>query len=99
MDVIRTSLLTPLSVAFAIPLYVVLVNAFKSNREITANPLGISIDRLTLDNFVAALNNPDIDVWQAYWLTAVITFGSTVALIFLSSMLAYRVARSRRKWA
>ncbi len=75
---------------YLIPLYVALVNAFKSYEDIAKGPLALP-KYFNLDNFRLAFERTN--VWKLYANSFVITFGSLVILIFTSSMVAYVVAR------
>jgi raffinose/stachyose/melibiose transport system permease protein len=56
----RQLALLPFLLLALVPIYIMIVSAFKTNADIQSNPLGIPFDRLTLDNVVSALTDPQL---------------------------------------
>lgn len=84
-----------LSIAYAIPFFLVFVNSVKSYDEIVANPVAFPID-FTWDNFAKALEM--MRYWQALGNSLIITVFSVGALIIVSSMLAFYLQRNKNKF-
>lgn len=82
-------------VIYLIPLYVAVVNAFKSYEEIVKSPLSLP-HMPSLDNFRLAFEKTN--VFKLYSNSIVITLGSLAILIVTSSTLAYVVARRKNNF-
>lgn len=94
----RHVFLGALTATLAVPLYVLLVNAFKTKAAIESSPLSFPLTGLTLDNLRAALTDPDADIVTAYARTALITVTSVGLSVVLGSMASYVIARSTTRW-
>lgn len=84
-----------LSIAYAIPFFLVFINSVKPYDEIVENPVAFPIN-FTWDNFVAALDM--MRYWQALGNSLIITVFSVGALIIVSSMLAFYLQRNKNKF-
>ena len=85
-----------LAFLYAFPFIMVLVNAFKSRREVVNDPLGLP-QEFSWENFVEAAER--MEFWQALGNSVIVTALSLDALILTSSTLAYYLARSKSKSA
>jgi raffinose/stachyose/melibiose transport system permease protein len=85
-----------LSLVYAFPFFLVIVNSFKPKREILDNPLAFPIE-FTTDNFEQALKK--MDFFASLTNSVVITVFSVTALILVSSMLAYYLSRMHNKFS
>lgn len=85
-----------LSVAYVMPFFLVLVNSFKPKFEILDNPLAFPIE-FTWDNFEQAFQK--MNFFQSLTNSIIITVLSVGALILISSMLAYYLARNASKFS
>jgi raffinose/stachyose/melibiose transport system permease protein len=74
------------------PFYLMIVNAFKTNREIFQDVLGLPSEA-TVDNFIQAYI--DLNFLQALFNSTLITVVSIVVIIFFSSMAGYALARNK----
>ncbi|NOU88754.1 ABC transporter permease subunit [Paenibacillus sp. LMG 31460] len=94
----RIHLLFTLCITFVffLPLYLVLVNIFKENAAISANPLSFPV-QFTLDNLKAVLTRPDHLLYNSMWNSFVITILTLSVVIFSSSMVAYYLVRNDSK--
>lgn len=93
----RHAFLLPVSALFLVPFYIAIVNVFKTREDIFANPLGIPIARLTMDNLVRNLDSPHFNVGIAYG-TSLILSGLTVALVvLLGAAMSYVISRNRHR--
>lgn len=98
----RHVVLLLVTLAFAIPFWMVAVNGFKPKREVVRSPLAPpSPETFTLQNFEAALANPTFDLLYAYAFSALLAGLVVVLTIGLGSGLSYWIARRddrRARW-
>jgi len=93
----RHAFLLPVSALFLVPIYIAIVNVFKTREDIFANPIGIPVARLTLDNLVRNLDSPHFNVGIAYG-TSLVLSGLTVALVvLLGAAMSYVISRNRHR--
>jgi raffinose/stachyose/melibiose transport system permease protein len=85
-----------LSVAYFMPFFLVFVNSFKPIPEILDNPLALPIE-YTWDNFTQAMEK--MNFFLSLSNSIIITLFSVTALILVSSMLAYYLARTKTKFS
>ena len=103
---IKKILLTLLGIVIAVyilfPFYLVVLNAFKKQSAIVANPIsfaGASFSQL-INNLHSVVNNSNFRFWSAFGSSVVITVCSLVLLAVLGSMAAWVISRNnRKKWA
>jgi len=76
-----------------VPAYLLLVNSFKSQQDITLEPFGIPLGRLSVQYLVGALNSPDFSLARAYIVTALLAVGVNVLSLAVSGPAAYVIAR------
>jgi raffinose/stachyose/melibiose transport system permease protein len=98
----RFSWLRPLAVTFlgclfAVPLYVVLANAFKSGPDIAPNPISFPTPP-TLDNLTGVMTRSDNLFWASLTNSLVVTVLSVTLLTVLSAMLGHYLARTNSRW-
>jgi raffinose/stachyose/melibiose transport system permease protein len=86
---------TVLSVSYAMPFFLVLLNSFKPKPEILVNPLALPIE-FTWKNFELALKK--MNFFVSLTNSIIITVASVVALILISSMLAYYLSRTKNRF-
>ncbi|WP_314591863.1 carbohydrate ABC transporter permease [Paenibacillus terrigena] len=82
-----------ITLVFFLPLYLVLVNIFKENDKIMANPLSFPT-RFTLENLKGIITRPDHLLFTSMWNSVVITTISLLVIIISSSMVAYYLVRN-----
>mgnify|MGYP001354390780 CR=1 FL=1 len=80
-----------LALFISVPLYLVMINSFKSHQEIVTRPLALPTFSVGFDNITRAFER--MDIVRAYTTTLSIEAIAVVAGIFLSSLAAYAVAR------
>jgi raffinose/stachyose/melibiose transport system permease protein len=85
---------TILAFAYVFPFFLVFVNSLKLKYDILANPLSIPTS-ITWDNFQQALEK--MNFYRSLTNSIIITVLSVSLLIFFSSMLAYYLARTKKK--
>jgi len=80
---------------FALPLYLALVNVFKTEDQITRYPIALPAP-FTLENLQTVLTRPDGLLLNGLKNSLIITVGTVLAVVFLSSTLGYYIARSNK---
>lgn len=83
-------LLIILSIFCLFPFYVVVTNSFKSYQEIFENIFGLP-RAFTLDNYISAAEF--LDFAKLFRNSIIITVGSILGLVIISSMIAFRLVR------
>lgn len=78
---------------FAIPLYVAIVNAFKTNAQITASPAAPPAP-ITLDNFIRVFKSPSGYFWQGLLTSLGIVLPALLGTIIFGSLIGYYLARA-----
>jgi raffinose/stachyose/melibiose transport system permease protein len=77
--------------AFILPVYIAFASAFKSTKQILANPLALPAP-FTLDNIVTALQRPD-QLVQGGLANSVLVTGATIAIVVpLASALSFYIS-------
>lgn len=94
LNIIIAGITIGLALLFLLPLYVALVNAFKTYEEITKFPLALPLN-FNLDNMVKAFKEADIA--KLYWNSILITGVSVTLIIFLTSMSSFIIAKKNNK--
>ncbi|MFB9311004.1 raffinose/stachyose/melibiose transport system permease protein [Agromyces hippuratus] len=90
--------LAVVAVVMLVPLYVMIISAFKPQADILQNPLGFSPDSFTLEYLMNAVTSEKFNVIGAYGITLLFVLLVNVFCILLSAPAAYVIARGRRKW-
>lgn len=89
-----------LVIMFLIPLFLVLINASKTNNEIIQTPLAMPTSWSTLiTNIQNIMNNPNIGYSQALFNSVIITVFSLTGITIFSAMAAWVLLRTRTKLA
>lgn len=91
------SFLLLLSIVFLFPLYLVLINSFKSKFNIISEPFAFPNDDtfVGLENYINGINSSGII--GAFIRTAIITVGSVLAIVVFTSMTAWYITRVKTK--
>ena len=91
------SFLLLLSIVFLFPLYLVLINSFKSKFNIISEPFAFPNDDtfVGLENYINGINSSGI--LGAFIRTAIITVGSVLAIVVFTSMTAWYITRVKTK--
>ncbi len=91
------SLLLLLSLIFLFPLYLVLINSFKSKFNIISEPFAFpNKDTFVgLENYINGINSSGI--LEAFVRTLIITIGSVLAIVVFTSMTAWYITRVKSK--
>lgn len=90
--------LASLAVVMVVPMYIMIISAFKSEADVFANPLGLSPDSFTLEYLIKAATSERFNVLAAYGITLLFVLLVNVCCIVIASPAAYVIARGRRKW-
>lgn len=96
-DVIRHLALAVISVAWIIPLYVVVINAFKAQDAILSNPFAFSPTTISLQYLWRAIVNPDLNVLGSYGFTAILVALNMVFVVVFATPVSYLIARSIKR--
>ncbi len=91
------SFLLLLSVVFLFPLYLVVINSFKSKFNIISEPFAFPNENtfVGLENYINGINSSGIV--GAFIRTAIITIGSVLAIVVFTSMTAWYITRVKSK--
>ena len=96
LDIILKIFLVVLAVIFATPLYITLINIFKSTKEIAASPMSFPLPPI-IDNIVQVIKNPNVNLGEMYFNSLCITiFGASICIL-VSAMAGYYLARMKSK--
>ena len=90
------AMVTALCVVMLVPMYLLVVNAFKDQRDIISRPFSLSPGQFTLEHLVAAWNNPDFDIAFGYAVTIGLVICVNIVSIGVCAPAAYVIARSPR---
>ena len=89
-------LLILLAVVFAVPLYITVINIWKPTAAISANPIMPPIPP-TLENIKSVLNSPNVNLLEMYFNSICITLFGAGICMFVSSMAAYYLVRTKNR--
>jgi raffinose/stachyose/melibiose transport system permease protein len=85
---------------FMAPFIIVLINSSKDNSNIIRNPVGFPSDwSVLIKNIAAVINSPNMDYWNSFFSSALITVLSLISIVLFSSMAAWVLVRNRKKWS
>jgi raffinose/stachyose/melibiose transport system permease protein len=82
------------TVVMILPLYITVINSFKSTESISKN--AFSLFPLTLENFIYAFTSPNINIYRMYFNSVLITLFSVIFVIIFSSMAGFYLARATK---
>lgn len=91
-DFVLKVLLVITVIAFAVPLYISFINAFKTTESIIRSPF--SPTHITLENIRLAIVNPYVSILGMYKNSLTITICSLCTIMAISPMGAYYIART-----
>ncbi len=80
-------------VVYTAPLYIAVINAFKTNDQIAKSPVELPAP-FTLENIIDVFANPDSDLIGTLLRTVLVTGSSVVLIVLLGSMLGYYIGRN-----
>ena len=79
--------------SYALPLYIAIVNTFKTNRQIATSPISLP-EPFTFNNVANVLSNSDSDIIGTLLRTILVTGSSVILIVLLGSMLGYYIGRN-----
>lgn len=82
---------------FALPLYLALVNVFKTEDQIQYQPIALPAP-FTLENLVSALTRPDNLLFEGLKNSLLITTITVIILVIFSSAIGFYIARSNKRY-
>lgn len=82
---------------FALPLYLAIVNVFKTNDQIQYQPMAFPAPA-TLENIQSVITRPDNLLFEGLKNSFLITAVTVIILVFFSSSIGYYIARSKNRY-
>ncbi|MFD7871689.1 carbohydrate ABC transporter permease [Microbacterium sp. NPDC059771] len=98
VSAIRWIVLGVVAVTMLIPMYTMVINAFKPQAEIIENPLLITPQMFTFEYLWEAITSSKFNVIAAYGITLLFVVLVNLCCIALAAPVAYVIARGRSKW-
>ena len=86
-----------MSFVFLVPFYITFVNAFKVQKDIVSDPLGIPFARLTLANLLRNLNSTSFNLGIGYGTSLFLAATTVFLVVIAASACAYVLSRNRRQ--
>ncbi len=98
INILLFILLLALSVAFLMPVFIVLINSFKSKFSISQSPFILPNEEtfVGLENYVSGIS--DIGFLSAFFWSLFITVFSVAAIVIFTSMTAWYIVRVKTKF-
>lgn len=96
--VTRTLVLVIIGLLMAVPLYLLVTNAFKSQQDIIGSPFTYPANGFSLEYLGAAINSPDFNVVRSYAVTAGFAVAVNVISLAVTGPAAYVIARGARRF-
>jgi raffinose/stachyose/melibiose transport system permease protein len=93
----RHVVLVIVSVGWLVPMYLMVINAFKPQRDILAAPFSIPFGALTTRFIRLALDGSSFNILHAYGSTALFVVLDDIFVVLLCGPLAYVIARGMRR--
>jgi raffinose/stachyose/melibiose transport system permease protein len=81
-----------ITVIFALPLYLAVVNVFKTLEQIRIRPVALPAP-FTLDNIIVVLNRPDNLLFEGLKYSLIITVSTVFFVVLFSSAIGFYIAR------
>jgi len=96
--VVKWTVLSIACFVMLVPLYVMVISAFKPQAEILSDPLAINPATFTWDYLIQAIQSPNFNVVRAYGITFFFVVAVNVLSLLVSAPVAYVIARGRTRW-
>lgn len=93
---VRVAFISLLSLGMLVPMYLLVVNAFKSQQEILANPFALDFGTATFQYLSDAWNNPDFSILTGYGVTIALVLCVNALAMVVCAPAAYVLARTPR---
>lgn len=91
---VRVGFLSLLSLVMLVPMYIMVVNAFKPQQEILLSPLGLDLSTASTEYLEAAWNSTQFPVVQGYLFTILLVVACNLVAIGFAIPAAYVIART-----
>lgn len=85
------------TIIFAVPLYLAVVNVFKTGEQIQYHPIALPAP-FTLENLKTVMTRPDHLLYEGLFNSLVITICTVVIIVFFASAIGYTIARSEKRY-
>ncbi|MFD9740808.1 carbohydrate ABC transporter permease [Umezawaea sp. NPDC059074] len=95
---LRTVAYVLIGLVMAIPVYLLITNAFKSQRDITTRPFGWPNDGFSLQYLARAITSPDFNVVRAYAVTIAFVVAVNLLGLVVVGPASYAIARGTRRY-
>ena len=95
--IISQLVLILVTAVFGLPLYMAVVNTFKTQEQILADPLGFPAP-FTFDNLVNAFSRPDHLIARGLLTSTILVVISVVFIVIFSSAIGYYIARHNTRF-
>ncbi len=95
--IISPILLTLITAMFGLPLYMAVVNTFKTQEQILVDPLGFPAP-FTLENLVNAFSRPDNLIARGLMTSTILVVVSVFFIVIFSSAIGYYIARHNTRF-
>ncbi len=93
----RHAVLIIVGVAWLVPMYLMVINAFKPQRNILAAPFSVPFGVLTTKFISSALSGSSFNILHSYLSTAIFVVLDDIFVVLLCGPLAYVIARGARR--
>ncbi|MFJ7241208.1 carbohydrate ABC transporter permease [Streptomyces olivaceus] len=93
---VRVAFVSLVSLGMLVPMYLLVVNTFKSQQEILANPFTLDFGTATLQYLADAWNNPDFSILKGYGVTIALVLCVNAIAMAVCAPAAYVLARTPR---
>ncbi|MGW7684169.1 carbohydrate ABC transporter permease [Kribbella sp. NPDC054772] len=93
----RVAFMVVVSVLMLVPMYLLVVSAFKSQQDILAHPFSLSPDQITTEYLKKAATNPDFNILKGYAVTILFVVSVNVLSVALAGPVSYVIARRSEK--
>lgn len=95
----RITFMVVTSILMLVPMYLLIVSAFKSQQDILAHPFSLSPDQLTTEYLRKAATNPDFNILKGYAVTILFVVSVNLLSVALAGPVSYVIARrSERRY-
>jgi raffinose/stachyose/melibiose transport system permease protein len=95
--IISLLVLILVTVVFGLPLYMAVVNTFKTQEQILADPLGFPVP-FTLENLANAFGRPDHLIARGLLTSTILVVASVFFIVIFSSAIGYYIARHNTRF-
>ena len=95
--IISRLVLILITAVFGLPLYMAVVNTFKTQEQILADPLGLPAP-FTLDNLANAFSRPDNLIARGLLTSTILVVVSVFFIVIFSSAIGYYIARHNTRF-